>query len=120
MLEVTVAEKTGTIESFRGQNSHPLAADIFRSLVSLTPRRLPGCQLWQNAPDSFKDVALRFTTGIEPKYIDSDTITVLLKLFKDNSKERGYCSPSNYCCRTRSKLDRMDQKDSVRKIKRCS
>lgn len=74
--------------SFGGDNSHELAADIFRALVALVPLRMHGRQLWKVAPDLFRNSALRFTTELEAEYIDNDTIHALLALQRDNPKER--------------------------------
>lgn len=81
-------KKSKVIESFNGANSHVLAADIFRSLVALTPRRIPGSQLWKVAPDIFRNAALRFTAGLEAKYLDKDTTRALFDLLRDNPSER--------------------------------
>jgi len=77
-----------TIEMFSGDNSHQLAVDIFKSLVTLTPRRMYDKQLWKEAPDIFKHAALMFTTELDAGYLDKDTIAALLVLVKDNSDAR--------------------------------
>ena len=76
------------IASFAGDNSHELAFDIFKSLVALAPRRMYGSQLWKGVTDPFLNAALRFTTGLEAKYLDKDTVNALLALLIDNPKER--------------------------------
>jgi len=81
-------KKPEAIASFGGDDSHELAADIFRSLVTLTPRRMPDKQLWREAPDPFRIAALRFATGLEAEYLDKDTVAALLELIRDNHKER--------------------------------
>jgi hypothetical protein len=81
-------KESNVIESFSGDNSHQLAFDIFKSLVALVPRRMHGIQLWKEAPDSFQYAALRFTTELEAEYLDKGTVTALLALLRDNSKER--------------------------------
>ena len=75
------------IESFLDDNSHQLAFDIFNSLVALVPRRMHGRQLWKEAPDPFRNAALRFTTELEAENLDKDTIDALLALLRDNPKE---------------------------------
>ena len=75
------------IDSFGGEDSHELASDIFRSLVALIPRRMNGQQLWKEAPDPFQNAALRFTTELEAKYLDKETVDALLALLRDNPKE---------------------------------
>ncbi|MFA6055240.1 MAG: hypothetical protein WC769_07705 [Thermodesulfovibrionales bacterium] len=81
-------KKSKVIESFDGENSHSLAADIFRSLVALTPRRMQGSQLWKETPDIFRNVALRFAAQLEAKYLDDDTTRALFDLLRDNPSER--------------------------------
>lgn len=76
------------IASFAGNNSHQLAFDIFNSLVALAPRRMHGRQLWKEAPDPFRNAALRFTTELEVEYLDEDTVAALLAQLRDNPKER--------------------------------
>lgn len=76
------------IASFVGDNSHELASDIFRSLVTLAPRRTHGEQLWKEAPDRLRNAAIRLTTELETKYLDGDTVNALLKLLKDNPEAR--------------------------------
>ncbi|RJO61764.1 hypothetical protein C4544_01860 [candidate division WS5 bacterium] len=76
------------IELFTGENSHELAFDIFNSLVALAPRRMYGQQIWKEAPDPFRNAALRFTTGLEAKYLDKDTVVALLELLSNNPNER--------------------------------
>ena len=75
-------------ESFGGENSHVLAADVFRSIVALTPRRMHGSQLWKEVPDLFRNAALRFAVGLEAKYLDKDTVAALLEILRGNPKER--------------------------------
>jgi len=76
------------IKTFVGDDSHSLAFDIFNSLVALAPHRMHGRQLWKEVPDFFKKPALRFTTVLEAKYLDEDTVAALMALFRDNPKER--------------------------------
>ena len=76
------------IKTFAGDDSHSLAFDIFNSLVALAPHRMHGRQLWKEVPDFFKKPALRFTTVLEAKYLDEDTVAALMALFRDNPKER--------------------------------
>lgn len=80
--------KKETIESFRGENSHSLAVDIFKSLVSLVPRRMYGKQLWKEKIGPFRNAALRFIFLVEPGYIDKDSVSELFKLLSNNPKER--------------------------------
>lgn len=76
------------IKSFTGGDSHPLAFDIFNSLVALAPHLMHGRQLWKEAPDIFGKAALRFTTVLEAKYLDEETVSALMALFKDDPKDR--------------------------------
>lgn len=75
-------------EAFAGDISHPLAYDIFSSLVGLSPHRMHGKQLWKIVPDFLKNAALRFTILLEAKYLDKETVEALKALFKEESKER--------------------------------
>lgn len=76
------------IDSFSGANSHALASDIFRAIVALTPQVSNGNQLWKVAPDNYKKSALRFSTFIDPKYIDPETVDALHKFFVEDKVER--------------------------------
>lgn len=76
------------IELFLGDNSHQLALDIFNPLVALVPRRMRGKQLWKEAPNPFRNAALRFTTGLEAENLDEETVDALLALLRDDPKER--------------------------------
>lgn len=80
--------ESGVIDSFRGENSHELASDIFRALVALAPSEMHGVQLWKVAPEPFKTSALRFATALAPEFLDEETINALLKLFEENAEER--------------------------------
>lgn len=80
--------KKEVIESFAGDDSHPMSFDIFNSLVALAPHRMNGRQLWKKAPDIFLKAALRFTTVLEAKYLDQETVAALMALFRDDAKER--------------------------------
>jgi len=83
-------KKSEVIMSFGGDDSHELASDILKSLAALAPRRLHGSQLWKETLDPLRNAALMFTTELEPKYLDDDTLAALLKLFRDNPKARSY------------------------------
>ena len=78
------------IKAFVGKDTHELGSDIFRSLVTLTPTRIYGKQLWKEAPDSLRNAALIYSTEIESDYIDEETVTELLKLLINNPKTRSY------------------------------
>lgn len=81
-------KESEVIASFSGDDCHQLAFDIFKSLVALVPRRMHGSQLWKEASGRFQNAALRFTTELEAKYLDKDTVAALLALLIDNPKER--------------------------------
>jgi len=81
--------KQEAMNSFSGDDNHPLAVDIFKSLVSLTPRRMNGNQLWKKTSE-FRDSALGFSLEIEPTYIDTETVNAFLSLLKDNPVEKSY------------------------------
>ena len=76
-----------TIQSFSGENSHELADDIFRSLVALFPDRMYGTQLWKVAPESLRDVALRYATILDAEHLDQETLVAIQKLLSNNPKE---------------------------------
>jgi hypothetical protein len=83
-------QNSETIELFIGENSHELAYDIFRSLVTLTPRHMHSRNLWEVAPEKLKNSALVFSTEIESKFLDDDTTAEISKLINDNIKARKY------------------------------
>ena len=56
---------------------HPLALDIFRSLVGLLPRRLHSQQLWQLVEEPLKTTALRMAAFLEGSYLDAATVTAI-------------------------------------------
>jgi hypothetical protein len=60
-----------------GSNCHPLALDIFRSLVGLMPRRLHQKQLWQMLGEPLKTNALRMAAMLEASYLDKATVTAI-------------------------------------------
>lgn len=76
-----------TIQLFSGENSHELADDIFRSLVALFPDRMYGTQLWKVAPESLRDVALRYATILDVEHLDQETLVAIQKLLSNNPKE---------------------------------
>lgn len=77
-----------TIDLFAGDNSHELAFDIFRSIVTLAPRCMHSQQIWKEAPDSLRNAALMFTTDLEAEHLDEDTVSALLDLVVNNPKAR--------------------------------
>lgn len=70
-------------DSFGGQDSHELASDIYRSLVTLTPH-FHETQLWKEIAEPFQRSALGLTVELEPQYLDNDTIEALKVLLKKN------------------------------------
>lgn len=77
-----------TINLFAGENPHPLATDIFKSLVALTPQRMHGKQLWAVVPDRFRNAAIRYSTSIDARLIDEETVSAIKKLSLDTPQER--------------------------------
>jgi hypothetical protein len=69
--------KTLTALSGSVADCHPLALDIFGSLVGLVPRRLHHQQLWQMLDDPLRTVALRIAATLEGSYLDAATVTAL-------------------------------------------
>ncbi len=76
------------INSFKGNNSHELASDIFEHLVTLTPYRMNRKQLWKVAPTSLRDAAIAYTILLDAKFLDQETITELKKIFSKNPQFR--------------------------------
>lgn len=71
-----------TLAKLRGDfgERHPLADDIFRAFVGLTPRRLARRQLWQLLDGDARTDALRLTAWLEARYLDVDTVSELASL----------------------------------------
>ena len=59
---------------------HPLAVDMFRSLVGLLPRRRYGKHLWRLLEGPLRESALRETAWLESRYLDDETVSELAKL----------------------------------------
>ena len=86
-LEVWLNEQT-TQSVFNGNQSavHPLAFDIFTSLVSLVPQKYPGAQLWQMIDEPLKIPALRMAAALEGRFLDSATVNALSNYIQDGLK----------------------------------
>ena len=63
-----------------GDPRHPLADDVFRSLIGLLPRRRLGSHLWKLLKGPLKEQALTKTAWLEGDYLDSETVSELSKL----------------------------------------
>jgi hypothetical protein len=61
-------------------DQHPLAADIFRALVGLIPRRLHRQQLWTFVNEPLRSPALRGAADLEGAYLDAVTVQELSKV----------------------------------------
>jgi hypothetical protein len=59
---------------------HPLADDIFRSLVGLVPRRFYSSQMWQLVEEPLRGRALRLASFLEAEFLDASTVEALLGL----------------------------------------
>jgi hypothetical protein len=59
---------------------HPLAADTFRALVGLVPRRLHRQQLWSLLDEPQRTIALRCAADLESAYLDAETVDKLATL----------------------------------------
>jgi len=68
---------TSTLLNGHIQNCHPLAADIFRSLAGLLPRKLNGQQLWQLLDSPLRESALRLSASLEGTFLDATTVTAV-------------------------------------------
>jgi hypothetical protein len=77
-----------TIVLFTGDTSHELALDILRSLVTLTPRRMQGKQIWQHVSEPLKKNAIALATEIDAEYLDQETVSALLSLSHESSRFR--------------------------------
>ncbi|MDB6024080.1 MAG: hypothetical protein JWM68_303 [Verrucomicrobiales bacterium] len=67
-----------TLQALNSDNPdcHPLALDIFRSLVGLVPRR-GHRQLWQMLDEPLRSRALRMASALEGSFLDAATVTAL-------------------------------------------
>lgn len=77
-LPANLAAFSGTPEQL-----HLLAADIFRSLVGLVPRRLGREQLWSMLEGELRQTALIASIRLEADYLDRATVTAIGDLFRD-------------------------------------
>jgi len=77
-----------TIALFTGDTSHELAFDILRALVTLTPRRMQGRQIWQYVSEPLKKNAIALAAEIDAEYLDQETVSALLSLSHESSKFR--------------------------------
>lgn len=75
----------GTFSGVSG-NVHPLAQDIFRSLVGLVPSRFPGNQMWQMLEGPLKSPALRMAAALEGRSLDAATIAALSDYLRSGSR----------------------------------
>ncbi|MBT9316088.1 NACHT domain-containing protein [Leptothoe spongobia] len=75
-------------ELFDGDTSHELAFDIFRSLVTLAPRRTKGKQIWKEISGSLKKRAIIWATEIDVEFLDKDTIAALINLLNESPENR--------------------------------
>jgi hypothetical protein len=67
------------IEALNGSypKLHPLATDIFRSLVGLVPRRYHNQQLWALVTGALRNAALMYAPRLESELIDASTVQAL-------------------------------------------
>ncbi|ANV88914.1 NACHT domain-containing NTPase [Picosynechococcus sp. PCC 7117] len=73
---------------FTGDTSHELAFDILRSLVTLTPRRMQGKQIWQYVSEPLKKNAIALAAEIDAEYLDQETVIALWSLSNESSSFR--------------------------------
>lgn len=71
---------------FFGENNHHLAVDVFRSLVSLIPHRMNGVHWWPHISDDLEGTALFYTTYVDAKYIDEETVKAIKNRFLVSQK----------------------------------
>lgn len=67
-------------------NVHPLARNVFRSLVGLVPSRFPGNQMWQMLEGPLKSPALRMAAALEGRSLDAATVAALSGYLRSGSK----------------------------------
>jgi len=59
---------------------HPLASDIFRAMVGLTPRRMHRRQLWPLLDEPLRTTALYEMAWLDKEFLDSKTVSQLVIL----------------------------------------
>lgn len=67
---------------------HPLASDIFRSLVALIPRRMHRRQLWSLLEEPWRTAAVFQAAWLESAYLDHDTMSQLQALVAKTPSDR--------------------------------
>ena len=74
--------KSTTVAALRevDADSHPLGSDVLIGLVGLTPRRLPGEQVWRMVEEPLRGSALRWAARLEGGSIDPETVDELAAL----------------------------------------
>lgn len=77
-----------TVALLTGDTSHELALDILRSLVTLTPRRIRGRQIWQYVSEPLKENAIVWAAEIDAEYLDQETVSALLSLLHESPRFR--------------------------------
>jgi hypothetical protein len=68
------------VESGQSHQSHPLAYDIFRSLVELVPIRINRRQFWSFLDGRMRADALFYAAFLDGAYLDEETVDELAKL----------------------------------------
>lgn len=66
---------------------HPLAYDIFRSLVEIYPTKMFRQQLWKILDGRLRSNAIYLTAWLDPKYLDRETLEELARLVTTSSKK---------------------------------
>ena len=82
-------ETTARRLSGSASSSHPLALDVFRSLVGTVSRRLH-ISLWKIVDRQFEMSALALATELEARYLDIETVEALEGVFSNNPKNAGF------------------------------
>jgi hypothetical protein len=67
------------------EDRHPLADDIFSSVVALFPRILNSRQVWQVVDEPMRSAALRLAADLEAAYVDRATVEQLAVTLKERS-----------------------------------
>jgi hypothetical protein len=84
-LEPTVRALLKRLRRSPRHDHHPLASDIFRALVGLTPRRMNRKQLWPLLQDQMRADALFESAYLDNAHLDQETVAELVPLVRGRS-----------------------------------
>ncbi len=95
-------QRPETVARFRSdkwEDLHPMARDIFKALVALTPRRFQQEQLWSLVPATMRRAALFEAINLEGDLVDRATVEEIAKIVQDPA---GSDSIFDHLARTRA------------------